>query len=202
MKTIPEELFAPFSDDEIRDQLFSDFDDLHLCMEAGSLKGSVVLIGSMIEALLYYYIDHDLAIKKKIPNYEKRNVSLNDLLVWGKKYGLIDHNLFRLAEPIRDYRNLIHARVQKRSGIQLSENIVQIAYNVLHEILLCLNRVHRTISINRHEEIIANLIREELAREPRTDDFHIYMPVMAKYGVNRASLIIRNSLSNLQIQEG
>ena len=138
MNESSEDLFG-FAETEVRQLLSRDLDDLHICMKSSANKSAMVMIGSLIESVLYYHIESVDEIKKKIENFEKRNVHLSDLLTWAKQFGIIDDGLYKLADPIRDYRNLIHPRVQIRLGVQVSENLIQIGYNVLLEIIRSVN---------------------------------------------------------------
>src|SRR5690349_9845434 len=129
------ELFSFAESEEVRQQLSRDLDDLHISMKSNANKSAMVMIGSLIESVLYHHIACLEGINKKIENFDKRNVHLSDLLSWAKQLGIIDDSLYKLADPIRDYRNLIHPRVQIRLGVQVSEALVQIGYNVLLEII-------------------------------------------------------------------
>jgi hypothetical protein len=134
------DLFKFMTKPEVKAQLTNDLDELHRCMKEGALKASAVLIGGLIECILYYHIESVDDIKNAIPRFDQREIGLSDLLQWARQYGIIDDNLFRLSEPIRDYRNLIHPRVQIRTKTLLSENLIQIGYNVLLEIIHSVNK--------------------------------------------------------------
>src|SRR5262245_49605731 len=108
MSKIGDELFHFTNKPEVKRQIQTDLDELHSCMEAKLWKASLILIGSLIECVLYYHIESVDGIRTSIPKFEVRNVGLSDLLQWAREHKIIDESLFRLSEPIRDYRNLIH----------------------------------------------------------------------------------------------
>lgn len=192
-----EELLQFVSEDVVKAQLKKDFDELHVCMDQGLCKSSIVLIGSLIECSLYHYIEKSDEIRNDIPNFDKRRIGLNDLLQWARKYQIIDENLFRLSEPIRDYRNLIHPRVQTRLGVELSDRLVQIAYNVLLEIINSVNNHQNETNEMEIEKIVEEVIFEELGRPPTQADYFVYNPILEKYGFQRGKLIIKRSLETL-----
>ena len=107
MGSIINELFMFATDPEVKRQLQTDLNELHGCMEQERWKAAVILIGSLIEAVLYYHINNVDAIRNAIPGYEHRNITLNDLLVWARDFNIIDANLFRLAEPIDSVTSIL-----------------------------------------------------------------------------------------------
>jgi len=194
MGRVTEELFRFVSKPEVRAQLEADLDELHGCMEARRWKASIVIVGSLIEAVLYYHLEQTDSIRCSIPRFPQRHVGLSDLLQWARKYNVIDNNLFRLSEPIRDYRNLIHPRVQQRAGTQVTENLVQIGYNVLLEIVRSVNEHHHLLSSENARSVVTMIVQEVCKRTPTEADFRVYIPILEKYGGSRGSKIIRRSL--------
>jgi hypothetical protein len=194
MNETSQDLFGFAESEEARQQLSHDLDDLHVCMKSNANKPAMVMIGSLIESVLYYHIESIEAIKKKIGNFEKRNVHLSDLLGWAKQFGIIDDGLYKLADPIRDYRNLIHPRVQIRLGVQVSEALVQIGYNVLLEIIRSVNKHANSLNSQKADKVIAKIMQEICTREPNDADTKIYSPILEKYGFERGRLIIEKSL--------
>ena len=163
-------------------------------MKQGTLKASVVLIGGLVECVLYYHIESVDDIKNAIPRFDQREIGLSDLLQWARQYGIIDESLFRLSEPIRDYRNLIHPRVQIRTKTLLSENLVQIGYNVLLEIIHNVNKHHTLVSGQKADAIVSKKVKEICNRPPTKADIQIYTPILEKYGFQRGELILERTL--------
>lgn len=179
---------------EVKSQLTTDFNELHLCMKQSAFKASIVLIGSLVECVLYYHIESVDDIKNSIPRFDQREIGLSDLLQWARQYGIIDENLFKLSEPIRDYRNLIHPRVQIRTKTLLSENLVQIGYNVLLEIILSVNKHNELIDSKKADVIVSKKVKEICHRLPTKADIKIYTPILEKYGLQRGGLILERTL--------
>lgn len=188
------DLFGFAESEEIRQQLSHDLDDLHICMKSKTNKPAIVMIGSLIESVLYYHIESTDDIRKKIENFEKRNAHLSDLLSWAKQFGIIDDGLYKLADPIRDYRNLIHPRVQVRLGVQVSENLVQIGYNVMLEVIRSVNKHADSLNSQKVDKLISKIVQEFCYRHPTDADIKVYSPIIEKYGFERGRLLIEKSL--------
>jgi hypothetical protein len=189
-----QELFRFISKPEIKTHLQADLDELHGCMKSGLWKASIVLVGSLIEAVLYYHIEQTDSIRNSIPRFAQRHIGLNDLLQWAREHKVIDDGLFRLSEPIRDYRNLIHPRVQQRIGIQVTENLVQIGYNVLLEIIHSANKHHHLLISTDAKATVTAIVQETCNRAATKADFQVYVPILQKYGSSRGGRIVRRSL--------
>lgn len=191
---IADELFNFVTKRDVRQQLTNDLNELHDCMNIGVNKASAVLIGSLIECVLYYHIQAIDSIKTSIPGFEKREMALSDLLQVARKHNIIDEGLFRLSEPIREYRNLIHPRVQLRTNVQLSENLIQIAYNVLHEIIRSVN-LHRDLLESTNRQAIVKRNVADICRRAATKaDYQVYVPILEKYGNSRGTLLLQRTL--------
>lgn len=193
MSRTNDELFDFISDSETKERLASDLKELHECMENELWKAAVVLIGAMIEALLYHYISQVPSIRDSIERYEHRNIGLNYLLQWSREHDIIDENLFRLSEPIRDYRNLIHPRVQERLEVEPNQNLAEIGYNVFLEIARSANDHHSTTKSKRAESLVEKTVKEIDKRKAEKSDIQVYKPIIEKYGRERGRLIIERS---------
>lgn len=195
MSKIAEELFRFIDKSDTKAQLEADLDELHKCMEMGLWKVSMVLTGSLIEAVLYHHINITPTLRDQIQNFDKRNdVALANLLVWARQFNVIDEGLFKLAEPIRDYRNLIHPRVQERLKIEISSSLVQIGYNVFLEIVRRINKSHEASISQEAKSIVSRVITDVQGRSANEADFRIYAPIVEKYGPSIGAKIIERSL--------
>lgn len=191
-------LFDFVSKEEIRCQFEEDLGELHACMQIRAWKAAIVLIGSLIEGILYYHIESTEAVRNSIPQFAARQIGLSDLLQWARKHQIIDDNLFRLTEPIRDYRNTIHPRVRERLGTTMTQSLVEIGYNILLEVLRSTNAHFRTISRESADFCVQEVVREVLNREPTKADLKVYVPIVEKYGKTQGGEIIRRSLKATQ----
>jgi hypothetical protein len=194
MGTTAEDLLQFVSDPGVKDQLRADLDELHNCMECRQWKASIVFVGSLIEAVLYHHIEGTEPIRAQIAGFDKRSVGLSDLLHWARKYGVIDNNLFKLADSIRDYRNLIHPRVQKRMKVQVTEYLVQVGYGVLLEVVRQVNLKHRTLLNAEIKTIVSEIVESVCDRPVGEADLQVYGPILQKYGRSRGALIVERSI--------
>ena len=194
MSKISIQIFDFITSKEIQTQLSSDLDELHKSMNNESWKSSMVLIGSILETILYDFINNSETLKNQIKNFEKRDdVALSNLLSWSRKFQVIDENLYRLSEPIRDYRNLIHPRVQERLKTQLSENLVQIGYNILFEIIRSVKKSYESHLDEKSKKILIEIFNNKRQIEPKEVDYKIYLPILEKYGLELGKKIIERS---------
>lgn len=195
MSKISIQIFDFIKSDSIKDQLSYDLDELHKSINQQCWKSSMVLIGSILETVLYNHINSLENLKNQIKNFEKRDdVALSNLLSWSRKFQVIDENLYRLSEPIRDYRNLIHPRVQERLKTQLSESLVQIGYNILFEIVRSVKKNHESQLSEKAKTSLIQIFTEIRQESPKEIDFNIYIPILEKYGLELGTTIIKRSL--------
>jgi hypothetical protein len=178
----------------VQQQIAADVEELHKCMRATAWKSSIIMIGSLLESVLYYHIEELESVKATIPQFDLRNVGLSELLQWARQHGIIDEHLYRLSEPIREYRNTIHPRVSRRQGRPITESLVQIGYNVLLEVLHSAD--HRRVqALSRSADAtIMDIVRQVAGREATTSDLYIYKSIFDKYGFERGATIVRRSL--------
>lgn len=200
MRKNTEKYFDFIEDQKIKNQLSQDLNEMHECMRKSLNKASMVMIGSLIECVLYYHIANTEEIKSKIPGFEKREIKLYDLLKWAREFGVISDGLYKLSDPIRDYRNMIHPRVQERTQADLSEQLVQIGYNVFLEIIRNLNQHHGALKDGRAKSIISKKVKDFCDRSANASDFQVYIPVLEKYGLIKGSLIIERSLQSSRVK--
>ena len=134
------------------------------------------------------------SIRKEVKNFEKRNITLSDLLQWARHYNIIGNNLFRLADQIRDYRNTIHPNVYVRRSMEINQNIAQIGFNVLLEIIRTIKQHSETDADIKAKTAVKKIISDFFSRQPSDSELFVYLPIIEKYGIQRATKIIRRSL--------
>jgi len=190
------DLLDYISDEKIRKQCKNDYKELSICLRYKANKASIVLIGSLMEAILYEYITSNAGIRKQIPNFEKRKLTLNDLLQYARKFGILEEDLFRLSEPIRDYRNYIHPNVYTRKELDINENIVQIGISVFLELVGRIkNRVVNESDVQA-KRLVRKIVKKQFSREATKSDIFVYLPIIKKYGEEKGSKIITESIKN------
>ena len=102
-------------------------------------KTTLILCGSIIEALLLEKIGARNITVFQLPGGKNRPLSrmdLNDLLHVAHTERIIDDQLYHLGHALRGFRNLIHPSVeQRRKAITVSEGNAKIAWQVLVKLI-------------------------------------------------------------------
>lgn len=108
--------------DKIRDMLLRDIEENFIALLSESYKTSLVLSGSIIEAILLYALlekgidRYDLPDGNRLKKTKVDNMTLNDLLYVSEQEHLFSHEIRKHADAVRGYRNLIHPSVEIRKG--------------------------------------------------------------------------------------
>lgn len=129
-----EEIFYFISDDEFRKTLESDYREMKICFEQSAFKGSLVMAGSIIEAIM---IDYLVSIETN--DSEKNKIlksDLNQVLNKCHELNIISQKTKNLSDVIRNYRNLIHPgrsiRIKEtpnQSDAQIASALVELIIN-------------------------------------------------------------------------
>ena len=104
--------------------LNKDVREARTCLENAAYKAAMVLCGSVLEhALLDRLSIDELTAKNEYYNiFNKRARSiyrwgLDEMLQVSRNLGLITSEIYQLCDMLRDYRNLIHPAVSRRSSV-------------------------------------------------------------------------------------
>lgn len=121
--------FDFITDDELRDALNADFNEMAADMQVGSYTSAQVLAGSIVEALL---VDHLISSAYTPPGKKDiLELSLGELLAAAKTLGVINQTTVDLASVVKDYRNLIHPGRAKRLKERATEHTARIAMDLV-----------------------------------------------------------------------
>ncbi len=118
--------------DLIKEIIEADFVEIQKCVKYRALKASLVLCGSILEAVL---IDWLSEIKNR--NYINSRDELNtfEMIREIEKAKIFDRKLSKYAHEVRNYRNLIHPKKMLKKEIDLNEQMVKDAIWKLKKIL-------------------------------------------------------------------
>jgi len=141
---IPEFGFEFIRDEEIKNLLIRDWKEARKALYNELYKATVVLCGTVLEALL---IDALSCIKEKakFSYYQKylkgknkgnkppeiENWPLYQLIEIAKQQGVITPDVAKFSHIVRDYRNLIHLWTQKREQLRVDSHIASAVVNLL-----------------------------------------------------------------------
>lgn len=117
--------------------------------ESNSYLSTIVLLGSILEGLLYYYVSSNYNTIKSVSSTPKDNSGkiipidnwkLNDLINVAHDCTWLDDDIKTFNDGLRDYRNLIHPKVQKdklicpdRDTCDICIDVVIAAFNDLKD---------------------------------------------------------------------
>lgn len=188
--------FDFIKDDVIKKMCESDFEELKKAIKLNLVKSSLILIGSIIESVLYYKIISDLEYTNKIPNFEKRNeksITLEVLFAESYKVGLIDNELFQSLKTIQTYRNSIHPNVYIKMESKFNRNDIISSYHVLLNLLRKI-AISNSTSKNDCFKKVNELFNELFSRAPTVIEKHIYSGLIKKYPYLVVKEIIRRNV--------
>ena len=190
-------------DIEPRDFIESDIYELKALLSTDNYKSTVVMIGSILESLLIYYIESHSEIKAEIENYDKRKIGLSDALGFARNFNLISQNLYLIASnSVQETRNSIHPKVQKRIGKKINKQDVEICYNVLVEISSSLRRTSIISKKESLETIIKNIFFDNLSRDPSKVELYQYSLMIEKYikgSINERRNYLEDKMKNTKL---
>lgn len=108
--------------------------------ESESYLSTIVLLGSVLEGLLYYYVSSNFKTVKSVSSAPKDrsgelipidNWKLNDLIKVAHECKWLDDDIKTFNEGLRDYRNLIHPKLQKQKLITPDKDTCKICIDVV-----------------------------------------------------------------------
>ena len=123
--------FSFVTNADLKSICLRDFREARLCSEAGAYKATVVMCGSVMEALLLDALENceqEAKASEKAPRDKAGKV--RDLDRWSLGHMIdvaFDLEIIRkdthalMPDQIREYRNLVHPAVERRKGIPLEE---------------------------------------------------------------------------------
>jgi len=124
---------------DLQRQLQRDLREAAISLLTASYKTTLVLSGSIIEALILDRVSSRGITKYRMENGRNRATSkmdLGDLLFVAEKESIVDAQLYHLAQALRGFRNLIHPGVEKRkAAISVTEQNARIAWNITRKLI-------------------------------------------------------------------
>jgi len=128
------------SSQELRRMLKRDLKENVLALITKSYKASLILSGSIIEAVLLDKISNKGITSYRIRNNKRKKyiirMDLGELLEVAKEEKIIESSFYHLSQVIRDYRNLIHPGVEKRKkATKVNEKNALRAWDIVKEVI-------------------------------------------------------------------
>jgi hypothetical protein len=113
------------SDEVFGRQLRSRLGEAALCHQAGAHTAAVIMLGSVLEGVLY-----DVAMARHVDGAKPQD-RLESLIDLANEKAWIARDVVDYAHVLRGHRNLVHPRRQHVDGYQPDDDIVRIAWNVV-----------------------------------------------------------------------
>ena len=128
--------------EELRRIVLEDYQEARRSFQSKNFKATLLICGSIAEALLAAVIDKaGIAPTKKI--YEA--YKLVDLVDMAANNGFIrDSNLLSLLKPLREYRNMIHPGVQVRKALVPDAEKARISVDTISLLIKELKKTSRS----------------------------------------------------------
>jgi tetratricopeptide (TPR) repeat protein len=124
---------------DLQQALQRDLREAAISLLTASYKTTMVLSGSIIEAILLDRVSGKGISKYKMENGRNRSTSrmdLGDLLFVSQKESIVDPQLYHLAQALRGFRNLIHPGLEKRkAAISVTEQNAKIAWDITRKLI-------------------------------------------------------------------
>lgn len=128
------------SSQELQEMLLRDLREAAVALLSGSYKSSLLLSGSLVEAILLDKIKtHGIHDYKMEDGKTKKvdRMDLSDLLYVANQEKLIDNQLYHLSHAIRGYRNIIHPGVEvRKQSVVVDENNARMAWDIARKVIM------------------------------------------------------------------
>ena len=111
------------SDQAFGEQLRKRFDEASTCWSAGAPVAAIVMLGSVLEGVLY-----DVALAR---GARKPDDNLAKLLDLAKREEWIAKDAYDFADVLRQHRNIVHPKRQRDDALDPDEDTVLMAWNVV-----------------------------------------------------------------------
>lgn len=126
---IPAELTANLTeivgDEKFADQLNGRLEQAHACWEGGAPTAAIIMLGSLLEGVLYDYLKHHPVEGQRVHDRFELLIDLAREQRW------ISKDVADYAHVLRNHRNLVHPKRQLLDDYRPDPDTVRIAWNVV-----------------------------------------------------------------------
>jgi len=121
------------TDDKLRSMIERDKNELDRCLEHNLYEATMLLAGSIIEAMLVdcFLAFPDLSADRKVSEDQVQRADLAQLVAWAAEGGVISRETQDLATVVREYRNLIHPGREKRESQRIDGHRASVAASLV-----------------------------------------------------------------------
>jgi hypothetical protein len=112
-------------DEKFGAQLARRLDEAHICWQSGACTAAIIMLGSVLEGVLY-----DVALSRHTGGPKPQDY-LQGLINLAESKGWIAKDVTDYAHVLRDHRNLVHPKKQLIDDYKPEDDTVRIAWNVV-----------------------------------------------------------------------
>lgn len=128
--------FSYITDVALRSLVRDDYQEVQRAFVSRCWKATIILSGSLIEALLLFAVTRDrnaaLTASAAPPKISIDRWSLSSLIDVSVELGLVGSGVQKLSHSVREYRNLVHPGNALRTTLTSGAEEARIALEVLH----------------------------------------------------------------------
>ena len=131
--------------------LRSCWDEIGRCLHAEAYLAATVMAGSLLEGVLFFLLQKNRKVAYQCscaPTNKDGKVKNLDLWKLGEMIGVahelgwIGHEVKKLSEPVRDFRNSIHLAKQLENGEGSGHEIADIAWRIVQKAIREIEKFH------------------------------------------------------------
>ena len=182
--------FEFISDGKLKEILIRDYDELKVCISVDAVKSTLILSGSIIEAVL---VDSLLSMSNEnVDEISILRMTLDGLIKETNEKKLISDRSKELSTVVRSYRNLIHPGREKRTKDSFDLESSKVAFSLTKMIVTELREKFLKTSVNA-SDLFGNIRNGNVS----IDRFEILIKRMHK--VERIKLF--GNIVDLELEE-
>lgn len=138
--------------EELETILLDRYKELLICLKNGAYLSAIIMMGSILEGLLYEIISQNpeeanrskMAPKDRSGRVKKfKDWKLSDMINVAHDLGWIKAEIKDFSDVLRDYRNMVHPKHQKEKKIKPDLDTCKICWNVVLAAINDLNEVFK-----------------------------------------------------------
>lgn len=199
-------LFAFVKDARLNKAAIRDFQELNICAQHGATKATMILGGSIVEAVLLDHLKRPRRKSKAEATYSTiyhgkskklSDMGLDELLKVAGSMNLLPPDAIKLCDLVKDYRNLVHPGRELRFPATVDSDRSQLVGHLVRIVVKGLSQ--RDISEGEYgaEHVVAALINDENA----TNIIDHLVTSLSLRERNKLLLILSRTLTGIDIAE-
>ena len=166
--------FDFITDDEFRSVLVTDYEEMQTCANSEAWKSTLVLAGSVVEAVITYY----LSVEGHLSREKATKLELGPAIELGWQHGILSEEFRNLSIVVKDYRNLVHPGREIRLKTKANGDTAKIAMSLVNLICDHLNdrkgsrgyTAEQVVGKARRDTFASGILRHVLAKDVNKEE--------------------------------